>query len=374
MKMRKRNKTADEIFDLAGIRIICDSIENCYTLLGVVHRLGKPGNGTFRDYIARPKPNGYQSLHTTIMFYEGADAEHESKDGKLLEIQIRTAQMHQIAEHGIASHWLYKKGSSRNAALPEEINIANRLKDWSQGSQGTSDFSPVWLEDIKKEILRKKIYVFTPQGKVISLPAGGTPVDFAYQIHTTIGERCVGAKANGHIIPLRSQLENTQVVEILTSTSAHPHISWLETVKSSKARSKIRWWINKNDEFFSAEKAAEAKKKAASETLKQQISETASRMRDPSPVQQPVQPLTSVLRVRIGEEKNMMVRFARCCNPAPNGPITGYVSRGRGIIIHRVNCVNLANNPEVENRRIAAEWEVSEPPPVTASGKRPRLT
>jgi len=363
MKMRKRNKTADEIFDLAGIRIICDTMENCYTLLGVVHRLGKPGNGTFRDYIARPKPNGYQSLHTTIMFDTGTDSEQDSREeGKLLEIQIRTAQMHQIAEHGIASHWLYKKGSSKNVAVPEEISIANKLKDWNQGSQGTSDFSPAWLDEIKKEILRKKIYVFTPQGKVISLPAGGTPVDFAYQIHTTIGERCVGAKANGHIIPLRSQLENTQVVEILTNTSAHPHFSWLESVKSSKARSKIRWWLNKNDEFFIAEKAAEAKKKAAQELAA--VSPAPDRK---DQLQKVIQPQISVLQVRIGDEKNIMIRFARCCNPAPGDLITGYVSRGRGIIIHRQKCANLVNIPEVEKRKIAAEWESTEQTPVKRS-------
>ena len=342
MKMRKRNKTAAEIFDLAGIRIICDSVENCYTLLGVVHRLGEPGSGTFRDYIARPKPNGYKSLHTTILF--GTEAEE-----KLLEIQIRTAQMHQIAEHGIASHWLYKKGSSREVVRPEDIDIANKLKDWSHGDHGTSEFSPAWLEEIKQEILRKHIYVFTPQGKVIRLPAGGTPIDFAYQIHTAIGEHCVGAKANGHIVPLKSQLENSQVVEILTSPSAHPNIGWLESVKSSKARSKIRWWLDKNDEFFSTEKPAETKKKSPPEGS-----------REP-PVRQAFgqtsQPLTSVLKVRIGEEKNMMIRFARCCSPVPDRPITGYVSRGRGIIIHRKNCINLANNPEIENRKIAAEWD-----------------
>jgi len=362
MKMRKRNKTAAETFDLAGIRIICDSVENCYTLLGVVHHLGRPGNGTFRDYIARPKPNGYQSLHTTIMLNTEIDAESD-EEGKLLEIQIRTAHMHQIAEHGIASHWLYKKGASRELVQPEEIGIANRLKDWNQDTQDRGEFSPTWFEEIKRDILKKNIYVFTPQGKVIKLPAGGTPIDFAYQIHTTIGERCVGAKANGHIVPLKSQLENAQVVEIMTSISAHPNIGWLESVKSSKARSKIRSWLDKNDEFFSTEKTGDIKKKPDPLTV-------AAAQDRKGHVLHPVQPQTSVLKVRIGEEKNMMIRFARCCSPAPDGPITGYVSRGRGIIIHREKCINLANNPEVENRKIAAEWDDPEENYISGAKRR----
>jgi GTP pyrophosphokinase len=372
MKMRKRNKTASEIFDLAGIRIICDNIENCYTLLGLAHRLGKPGNGTFRDYIARPKPNGYQSLHTTVVLAKGADAEQESDEtGKLLEIQIRTREMHQIAEHGIASHWIYKKGSMGEVPLRH------------QDDKSTGEFSSSWLEEIKREILRKYIYVFTPQGKVIRLPVGGTPIDFAYQVHSAVGEHCVGAKANGHIIPLRVQLENAQVVEILTSPSAHPHFGWLESVKSSKARSKIRSWLSKNDEFYGAEKQTEAKKKPVPEGNRGPLVRglRARRQVQELPVVSPpsdrkdqfqksIQPQISVLQVRIGDEKNMMIRFARCCNPVPGDLITGYVSRGRGIIIHRQNCPNLVNIPEVEKRKIAAEWEITEQEPV----KRPKLT
>jgi GTP pyrophosphokinase len=264
--------------------------------------------------------------------------------------------MHQIAENGIASHWLYKKGSSRDMIQPEEAGLVNKLKDWNHDDQGTGELSPLWLEGIKRELLRKYIYVFTPQGKVIKLPAGGTPIDFAYQIHTDIGERCVVAKANGHIIPLRAQLENTQVVEILTGPSAHPHFSWLESVKSSKARGKIRSWLDKNDEFFSTEKTGEAKKKLVPEIP------SVTPFHDRKGQQQKhIQPLVSILKVRIGDEKNMMIRFARCCSPAPDDIITGYVSRGRGIIIHRYNCINLANNPEIENRKIAAEWENTEP-------------
>jgi len=358
MKMRKRNKSAGEIFDLSGIRIICDSIENCYTLLGIVHHVGSPGNGTFRDYIAKPKPNGYQSLHTTIMLDEEPEGEQiNDEKGKQLEIQIRTREMHRIAEHGIASHWLYKKRASQDMALPQEIDLANKLKGWKQESKDENGFSPSWLDGIKQEILRKNVYVFTPQGKVIKLPVGATPIDFAYHIHTAIGEQCIGAKADGHIIPLKSHLENKQVVEILTSPTAHPHFGWLESVKSSRARSKIKSWLGKNDEFFSSEKTTEEKKKPA---------EIPAALSVPGKVdhsQRVSQIMPSVLQVRIGDEKNMMIRFARCCKPTPDNPIIGYVSRGRGIIIHQQKCVNLANNPEVEKRKIAAEWDKIEPKP-----------
>ena len=354
MKMRKRSKSPSEIYDLSGIRIICDTAENCYMLLGIVHRNWKPVNGCFRDYIAYPKPNGYQSLHTTVMFEKTHDSEDE--EGKLLEIQIRTRTMHRIAEHGVASHWLYKRGSSRDMVLPEDISIVNKLKDWKQGDADTGEISPAWLEDIKGDLLRNRVYVFTPQGKVIKLKAGATPIDFAYQIHTAVGEHCVGAKANGSIIPLSSQLKNTQVVEILTSQAAHPHFNWLQLAKSSKTRSKIRSWLARNSEFHSAEKVSEVKK------IPSPIGGTVSPKPDrKSPVQMPVQPLKSVLRVRIGEEKNMMIRFARCCNPVPDDLILGYVSRGRGIIIHRENCSNLANNPEFDKRNIEAEWEIPVP-------------
>jgi len=376
MKMRKHGIYADKINDLSGIRVICDSIENCYMLLGIVHRLWKPVSGYFKDYIANPKPNGYQSLHTTVIFGKEAAADNDAgaeqdtgEEGRQLEIQIRTKEMHQIAEHGAASHWLYKKGLSRDLVKPEDIGFVNKLKDWKQGGLEAGESS--WLEDIKREILGKWVYVFTPQGKVIKLPAGAMPIDFAYHVHTAVGEHCIGAKANGAIIPLSSPLKNTQVLEILTSPQAHPHLSWLELAKSGRARNKIRSWLEKNDEFYGADKTAVEKKKAAPEGIPGPPGPGPARRRVPEvpaaslvyekigPMQKIVQPLTSILQVRIEDEKNLMIRFARCCNPVPGDSITGYVSRGRGIIIHRKNCVCLVNNPESEKRRIDAEWENS---------------
>ena len=361
MKMRKRAKSADEIYDLSAIRIICETVENCYTLLGLVHRVWKPVAGCFDDYIAMPKPNGYQSLHTSVLVEEE----------RRLEIQIRTREMHQVAENGVASHWLYKKGTSRDMVRFQDIDIVNRLKGWKQGEQDASRFSPSWLEDIKQELFKNWIYVFTPQGKVIELPAGATPLDFAYSIHTAVGEHCIGAKANGSIIPLTSELKNTQIVEILTSISARPHFNWLSLAKTSKARSKIRAWLEKNDTSFIADKkkpAADPKNPLADLPLNHPAPSGApsgapdkeSVPLNTAPVMQKVfQSHTSMLQVRIEDEKNLMVRFARCCNPVKGDAIVGYVSRGRGIIIHRKNCINLANNPEFEKRKIEAEWENS---------------
>jgi GTP pyrophosphokinase len=358
MKMRKRGISADKIHDLLGVRIICDSIDNCYTLLGIVHRQWKPLHGGFKDYIANPKKNGYRSLHTTIIYSDEPDGEPVSDDEKrILEIQIRTREMHQIAEYGAASHWLYKKGSPKDKVTTHEIGIINKLNERKQGDEDSGEISPFWLDDIKQEILLNWVYVFTPQGKIIKLPAGATPIDFAYHVHTAVGEHCIGAKANGHIIPLNSQLKNTQVVEILTSQSAHPNINWLNIAKASKTRSKIRSWLEKNDESYGTEKTAEVKKKTAIEEKPQP--ESAPVPFPPGGIQKNLLPVASVLQVCVDDEKNLLIRFARCCNPIIGDSIIGYVSRGRGIIIHRKDCNNLVNNPEYEKRIIAAEWDAA---------------
>jgi GTP pyrophosphokinase len=365
MKMRRRGKSAEEIYDLFGIRIICDSVEDCYTLLGLVHRLWSPISGSFDDYVANPKPNGYQSLHTSVT------VETDGEERRL-EIQIRTREMHHFAENGVASHWLYKKGSTKDMVQAGDIAVVNRLKDWKRidgdaingsatngGAAGES--SGPWLEEIKREILRDWIYVLTPQGRVIKLPAGATPIDFAYNVHTAVGERCIGAKANGVIVPLSSELKNTQVVEILTSSAARPHSGWLETVKTSKARGKIRAWLEENDSAHSTEKADKLEKAEKAEKKKTALETPAAAVveKETPAMQRVLYPLKSVLQVRIEDEKNLLVRFARCCNPVTGDAIVGYVSRGRGVIIHRTNCTNLENNPEWENRKMEASWENS---------------
>jgi GTP pyrophosphokinase len=389
-KMRRRNKAAGNLYDLFGIRILCGSIEHCYTILGLVHRLWKPLEGRFKDYIAMPKSNGYQSLHTTVIVPGSREKQTNRAGGagtpgeRTLEIQIRTREMHHVAEFGVASHWLYKKGSARELVRPVDISIVNRLRDWKTaelsgaspgpGAPDSQETDPVegtaetpagqtvrdsrtFLEDLRRELLKDSIYVFTPMGKVIELPAGATPLDFAYSIHSAVGDRCIGAKADGSIVPLSSELRNTQVVEILTSPLAHPHLNWLRIVKTAKARGKIRAWLEQNDDSLIIEKNVVAKKKSA---YKPSIPEPEKPAEIPPQIPAPQRVIRQdeqSLQVRVEDEKNLMIRFARCCHPVTGDPIIGYISRGRGIIIHRQDCGNLVNIPDFIERKIEAEWE-----------------
>jgi GTP pyrophosphokinase len=334
-KMRKRGKAGDELFDLLGIRIICHSIEHCYTLLGMCHRLWKPIDGRFKDYIAMPKSNGYKSLHTTVM-----------AEGSLLEIQIRTVEMHKTAEFGVASHWLYKKGQTAEVVRVEDLSIINRLKEWNTRRTEDADHtgSTDFLSGIKKELLKDSIFVFTPMGKVVELPQKATAIDFAYAIHSDIGDRCGLAKANGKAIPLSAPLQNTQIVEIQTLPGAHPNRNWLSFVKTSKARSKIRAWIARHDEL------APPPETPKPHSEKEKPSHAPKKKTEPE-----TRPL---LTVRVADEKNMLVHFAKCCSPKPPHAIVGFVSRGRGIIIHRAECKSLAHIADFEERRIDAEWEM----------------
>ncbi|MDR2070027.1 MAG: HD domain-containing protein [Treponema sp.] len=381
-KMKRRNKSADELYDLFGLRLLCDSEEHCYTLLGMVHRLWKPMDGRFKDYIAMPKSNGYKSLHTTVFVADTAAPVSDNGEvfpgkpfpwsplrvnygpdqngGIPLEIQIRTFEMHQVAEYGIASHWLYKKGPASELVRPGEVALINRLKDWklteieAKDDRGSESF----LEDIKRELLKDSIYVFTPQGKVIELPVGATPIDFAYAIHTAVGEHCSGARADGSIIPLNSELKNTQVVEILTATNARPHINWLRIVKTAKARNKIRSWLQLHDDSVIIEKNVVVKKKETPKEPEKPKESEGTAQAEPAFIQRVLPPPEkNKLQVRVEDEKNLMIRFAKCCNPVTGDPITGYVSRGRGIIIHRKNCRSIRNILDFAARRIDTEWE-----------------
>jgi GTP pyrophosphokinase len=328
-KMRKRGKAGGELFDLLGIRILCATVEQCYTLLGMCHRLWKPVDGRFKDYIAMPKGNGYKSLHTTVI-----------ASGRLLEIQIRTAAMHETAEYGVASHWLYKKGQGAERPRLEDLSIINRLKDWSApGAEGGAAGGADFLSEIKKELLKDSIFVFTPMGKVIELPRNATAIDFAYAIHSDIGDHCSLAKANGKVIPLHAPLQNTQVVEIQTSVAAHPNRNWLSLVKTARARNRIRVWLARHDEA-----AVEAPRVYA------------ERPRPPSK-KRAAPEARPLLTVRVADETNLLVRFAKCCAPAPPQAIAGFVSRGRGIIIHRADCKNLPHIAGFEERRIDAVWD-----------------
>lgn len=341
-KMKRRNKPLDEIYDSLGIRILAEDETACYTMLGLVHRLWPPIEGRFKDYIAMPKANRYQSLHTTVLSY----------GGRMLEIQIRTFEMHRTAEYGVAAHWLYKQTRRGRRSNGHDLAIINRLKDLDGQRITSSEF----LEEIKREILKDCIYVFTPKGDAVQLPKGSTAIDFAYHIHTEVGNHTSGAKADGSIIPLKAELKNTQVIEIMTSPSAHPHLNWLRYAHTSRARSKIRHWLNKNDENLIIDRSIVARRKQEEPSEEKHEEETP----EPQPAQNKIFDRRKV-GVRIGNDRNFMIHFAGCCNPTTGDDIVGYVSRGRGIIVHKRNCPNLKLIPDYEERAIDVEWETVSP-------------
>ncbi len=345
-KMKKSNRPLEEVYDLLGIRILCETANQCYTLLGLVHRLWLPIEGRFKDYIAMPKANQYQSLHTTVML----------DDGKHIEIQIRTHIMHWTAEYGVAAHWLYKEDVRPESINYRELAIINKLKKWNRTRLSSGEF----LEEIKRELLEDSIYLFTPEGDIVELPQGSTPIDFAYHIHTEVGNHCVGAKADGSIIPLNSPLSNTQVVEIITNTNGRPHLNWLRYAKTSRARSKIRYWLNKHDENLILEKNIVARKKEEEkEAAREREKETQTAASEKDIVKQFMD--RNKMGFKIGGEKNMLIRLAQCCNPSTGDDIIGYISRGRGIIVHRRNCPNLKGIRDFEERSIIVEWEAVSP-------------
>lgn len=339
-KMRKRNKSADELYDLFALRILCNSASECYTLVGIVHGLWKPMDGRFKDYIAMPKSNGYQSLHTTVIC-----------EGKPLEIQIRTYEMHNMAEHGIASHWLYKKGTNHDLVEADKLDIFNKLQQFKQ--LDITDEKA--FNNLKNELLGDEIYVFTPKGDVRKLPAGATAIDFAYSIHSAIGEKIIAAKADGKIIPLTKPLENTQIIEIITNPQAHPTESQLNIVKTSKAHQKIHAWLMNNDanfsEKFQAEKV-EQPEPAPTKIRKQHFKKNDSH---PEAAQQNIH-----YKVLIQGDKNVLYNLAQCCKPVYPNLIVGYVTRMKGVSIHRADCLIYQRIPNKESRSVQVEWEIPE--------------
>ena len=333
-KMKKYDKKIDEIFDLYGIRIVTDTIENCYQIFGITHSLWQPIPGRFKDYIANPKKNGYKSLHTTVLI----------EKRKAVEIQIRTEEMDEFNEYGIAAHWYYKKGT---APKPEELDWLKTLMEVHSEKLSTEEY----YQTIRDDILKDEIYVFTPNGDTIELPKNATPLDFAYKIHTEIGHRCRGAKANGLIIPLSYQLKNGMVVEILTAKEPNPKPAWLSIVKTVHARKKIKHYLtSKQQEDL---KEDESQKK---EDLKLQEKKEERLLRKISSKKSSSNPK---ITIEVNGEKNLLFSFAKCCNPTPQDKIVGFISRGRGIIIHRTDCKNIAGIKDFEERAIDVNWSYS---------------
>lgn len=389
-KMKEQNKTFDQIYDLTAVRVIVENVRECYAALGVVHTLWKPIPGRFKDYIAMPKPNMYQSLHTTVI---------DSK-GEPLEIQIRTYEMHKTAEYGIAAHWRYKEGSKIDE-FDKKLSWLREILDWQRELKDAKEF----MESLKLDLFTDEVYVFTPKGDVINLPAGSCPIDFAYRIHTDIGNRCIGAKVNGKMVPLDYRLANGDIVEILTSShSSGPSRDWLKFVKSAQARSKIKQWFKKERREENITRGKELLEKEAKrqgydlyQLIKHDFMEgllkklsmqnledlfAAIGLGGISPVQA-FQRILDEYKKTVKAEKpsveekispkskkqviskeavivegidNILVKFSRCCNPVPGDKIVGYITRGRGVSIHRFDCPNVQNN-QYKERLIEVKWD-----------------
>ena len=343
-KMQKRNVPASSLYDLLALRVICQTNAECYTLIGIVHGLWKPMDGRFKDYIAMPKSNGYQSLHTTVVC-----------EGKPLEIQIRTADMHNMAEHGVASHWLYKKGMNHDKVDVNSLGIFNQLQNLKKENLSDENF----FAELKGELLGDEIYVFTPKGDVVHLPQGSCAIDFAYHVHSGVGEKIVGAKADGKIIPITSPLQNTQIIEIITNPQAHPTENQLKVVKTSKARQRIHSWLVANDPTFEDKAAAEqrARDLDAQNERSRAIQEEKRKKRSTKGTN-PDYAEKSLYTGRISVEntKNVVYALAGCCNPQPGDPVVGYMNK-KGLRIHKATCLTFQRIQNIEKRMVEVEWE-----------------
>jgi guanosine-3',5'-bis(diphosphate) 3'-pyrophosphohydrolase len=386
LKIQKQQRTLDQVFDLLAVRVVTDTVKNCYAALGVIHQIWPPVPGRFKDYIAMPRPNLYQSLHTTVIHA-----------GQPFEVQIRTQEMHRIAEQGVAAHWKYKDGHQVSQADDQRIVWMRQLIEWVQEMQEPSEF----LSTLRVDLYPEEVYTFSPKGRVVVLPRGATPIDFAYAIHTEVGNQCNGAKVNGAIVPLRHGLANGDVVEILTQKGHEPSRDWLSFVHTSRARSKIRQWINLHERVQATEvgrrlidkEARQANmnlKKIADEDWQRVASEygcgrvedlyadlgygkwsarqvlskaSGQALQEPAEDQRPK--LVSTVKRMLGlsdaavvvrGHDDLMVYRSKCCNPIPGDDIVGYVTRGRGIAVHSKGCPNVENLLYEAERRIDVDW------------------
>jgi GTP pyrophosphokinase len=386
-KMEKRNVEFEEIYDLIAVRILVNDVRECYEVLGVIHSAWKPIPGRFKDYIAMPKGNMYQSLHTTVI----------GPQGDRMEVQIRTHEMHSVADAGIAAHWKYKEGKGYDEKDVKRFAWLRQLLEWQKDLQDSKEF----MDSVKVELFSEEVYVFTPKGDVKGYPKGSTPIDFAYSVHTDIGHRCVGAKVNGKLVPLKYELKNGDIVEVITSPHHTPSKDWLKIVKSSRARNKIRAWIKIEERKRSItlgrdicekdfrrysinlqkiQKSGDFKRIAAEfgyaadddllaavgygkisssqivgkilpeEKLKERAEHKESRLES---VINKLKGKSSGA-VEISGLDDVLVRFGKCCNPVPGDEITGFITRGKGVTVHTADCqFALENDPE---RRVDVAW------------------
>lgn len=392
-KMKEQNKTFEQIYDLTAVRVIVNTVKDCYGALGVVHTLWKPIPGRFKDYIAMPKPNMYQSLHTTVI----------DSSGDPLEIQIRTYEMHKTAEYGIAAHWRYKEGAKNNSDFEQKLSWLREILDWQRDLRDAKDF----METLKIDLFTDEVYVFTPKGDVIDLPKGSCPIDFAYRIHTDIGNRCIGAKVNGKMVPLDYELVNGDIIEIITSSHSNgPSRDWLNIVKSPQAKNKIRQWFKKERRDENIARGKEMLEKEArrqgydiyqlikydfmnnilkrmsftniddmyaaigygavtAKQIFQKILDEYKKNAQPDKLELNLEKGDGKSKIqkkldrgiKIDGIGNLLVKFSRCCNPVPGDKIIGYVTRGRGISIHRQDCKNIRQGNFDRARLTEVKWE-----------------
>ncbi|MDO4960859.1 MAG: bifunctional (p)ppGpp synthetase/guanosine-3',5'-bis(diphosphate) 3'-pyrophosphohydrolase [Eubacteriales bacterium] len=402
-KMVNQNKTIDQIYDLFAVRIMVDSVKDCYAALGVIHEMYKPIPGRFKDYIAMPKPNMYQSLHTTLI----------GKDGTPFEIQIRTYEMHRIAEYGIAAHWKYKETGGSNVKAEsiddEKMSWLRQVLEWQKDASDSKDFLNMIKSDF--DILNDNVYCFTPSGDVKPLPLGSTPVDFAYSIHSAVGNQMVGARVNGRLVPIDYVLENGDQIEVITSqNSKGPSGDWLKFVKSTQAKNKINAWfknVNREDNILKGKEQLERYCHAKGRQLKdlekpeyidavlkryaikdwetvlasvghgslkegqvvgkliearkkdERLNITDEDILENAELSSEAAPRRSKGSIAVRGVNDLSARCAHCCNPVPGDEIVGFVTRGRGITVHRTDCINMINLPPTEkNRIIEAEWDL----------------
>jgi GTP pyrophosphokinase len=382
-KMTRENKDFSEIYDLSAIRVHVDSVRDCYGVLGVVHSLWKPVPGRFKDYVAMPKSNGYQSLHTTVITHTGEP----------IEIQIRTHEMHRVAEFGVAAHWTYKEGG-KDVSFDKKLSWLRSLLEWQNEVGDAESF----LDTVKVDLFQDEVYVFTPKGDVLNLPADSTPVDFAYRIHTEVGHRCIGAKVNGRMVPLDYALQNGEIVEVLTSKGPHgPSRDWLNFVKSASAKERIRKWFKSQsreenvakgrdlldkelhrmhrvnladldeeklreiaalhrygavDDFLAAIGYGDLSTHSVVMRMAPSLDTPGGDLR-PIPLIPNVQPIPRVL---VHGEKGILTKIAPCCQPVPGDAIVGYTTRGKGVTVHRADCIN-AVNAQDQARVVPVDWD-----------------
>ena len=397
-KMKKDNRDLSQIYDLLAVRVIVDSIPDCYAVLGIAHSLWKPLPYRFKDYISMPKSNMYQSLHTTVI----------GTMGQPVEIQIRTWEMHRVSEYGVAAHWRYKEGNKNgDKEFDQKVAWLRQVLEWQDTSNPTE-----LVNALKLDVFSGEVFVFTPKGDVVKLPIGSVPLDFAYRVHTDVGHRCVGAKVNGKIVPLDYTLQNGDIVDIITSKTSKPCLDWLNIVGSSESKSKIRNWFKRENKAENIEKGLEALEKEAKRlnytwkeliadnrlqqvtkqlkagteeemfaacgyggipvsTVLLRLIELYKKSKEAEESKRSTEQIIEKLKsqgqkktkngtgVLVKGEAGVMVRMAKCCSPVPGDDIIGYITRGRGVSVHRSDCTSLGHTPEDLERMIEVSWDGS---------------